>query len=57
MTRPAWLAIDSGISSSLTVPAGAWLTATSYCLQEVQGGQIWHVERPTPGNYVSGACA
>ena len=35
---PATLsAIDSGISPSLTVPAGAWLTATSYCLQEHAG--------------------
>ena len=34
MTTVGLLAIDSGVSPSLTVPAGAWLTATSYCLQE-----------------------
>jgi hypothetical protein len=50
-------AVDSGISPTLTVPAGAWLTATSYCLQESQGGQIWHVTRPTPGTYLAGVCA
>ena len=55
---PALLAgIDSGISASLTIPAGAWLTATAYCLQEVQGGQTWHLKRPTPGVYTAGACA
>ena len=55
---PATLsAVDSGIAPSLTVPAGAWLTATSYCLQDVQGGQTWHVTRPTPGTYLAGVCA
>ena len=55
---PATLsAVDSGIAPSLTVPAGAWLTATSYCLQDTQGGQIWHVTRPTPGTYLAGVCA
>ena len=57
LTPAALTAIDSGISPTLTVPAGAWLTATSYCLQESQGGQIWHVTRPTPGTYLAGACA
>ena len=57
MTPALLLAIDSGLSPSLTIPAGAWLTATSYCLQETQGGQIWHVTRPTPGTYLAGACA
>ena len=57
LTPAAMTAVDSGISGSLTVPAGAWLTATTYCLQEVQGGQIWHVRRPTPGTFLSGACA
>jgi type IV pilus assembly protein PilA len=57
MTKAGLLAIDSGIAPSLTVPAGAWLTATSYCLQDTQGGQIWHVTRPTPGTYLAGACA
>ena len=57
MTPAALALIDTGISPTLTVPAGAWLTATTYCLQETQGGQIWHIKRPTPGLYVSGACA
>ena len=57
MTKAGLLAIDSGIAPSLTVPAGAWLTATSYCLQDTQGGQIWHVTRPTPGTYLAGVCA
>jgi type IV pilus assembly protein PilA len=57
MTPTLLAAIDSGISPTVTVPAGAWLSATSYCLQETQGGQIWHVTRPTPGTYVAGACA
>ena len=57
MTQPLLLAIDSGLSPSLTVPAGAWLTASSYCLQETQGGQTWHITRPTPGAFVSGVCA
>ena len=57
LTPAALTAVDSGISPTLTVPAGAWLTATSYCLQESQGGQIWHVTRPTPGTYLAGVCA
>ena len=57
MTTGGLLAIDSGLSPSLTIPAGAWLTAASYCLQETQGGQVWHVTRPTPGTYLAGACA
>lgn len=57
LTKAGLVAIDAGTSASLTVPAGAWLTATSYCLEEVQGGQIWHITRPTPGTYLSGACA
>jgi type IV pilus assembly protein PilA len=57
MTPAALKLIDTGISPSLTVPAGAWLTATTYCLQETQGGQVWHVSRPTPGTYLAGACA
>ncbi len=57
MTPALLAAIDAGISPSLTIPAGAWLTATSYCLQEVQGSQTWHTIRPTPGTYVSGVCA
>ena len=57
MTKPLLVAIDTGVSPTLTVPAGAWLTATSYCLQEVQGGQTWHITRPSPGTYVTGVCA
>ncbi len=57
MTKPLLLVIDSGIAPSLTVPAGAWLTATTYCLEDTQGSQTWHVNRPSPGTYVSGACA
>jgi len=55
MTEADLIAIDSGLSPSLTV--GPTLTATTYCLEENQGGQIWHVDRPTPGTYLSGACA
>jgi type IV pilus assembly protein PilA len=54
MTTGALVAIDSGLSPTLTI--GPTLTATSYCLQEVQGGQTWHVVRPTPGTYLAGAC-
>jgi type IV pilus assembly protein PilA len=57
MTPATLAAIDSGISTSLTVPAGAWLTATTYCLQETQGGQVWHINRPTPSTYLTGPCA
>ena len=57
MTKAGLLAVDSGIAPSLTVPAGAWLTATAYCLEDTQGQQTWHINRPTPGTYVSGACA
>ena len=49
------LAIDSGLSPTLLVPAAS-ATATSYCLQETQGGQIWHVVRPTPSTYLAGVC-
>ena len=57
---PATLkAIDSGIAPSLLVPAGAWLTATTYCLQDTQGSQTWSVKRggAFTGAYTSGACA
>jgi type IV pilus assembly protein PilA len=57
MTTTALLAIDTGLSPTLTIPAGSWLSATSYCLQESQGGQVWHVTRPSPGTYLAGACA
>ena len=55
MTEANLLAIDTGLSPSLTV--GPTLTATSYCLEETQGGQTWHVDRPAPGTYLAGACA
>ena len=57
MTKAGLLAVDTGIAPSLTVPAGAWLTATTYCLEDTQGSQTWHINRPTPGTYASGACA
>ena len=57
MTKAGLLAVDTGIAPSLTVPAGAWLTATTFCLEDTQGGQTWHVNRPTPGTYASGPCA
>src|SRR5580765_1974292 len=57
MTTTALLAIDTGLSPTLTIPAGSWLSATSYCLQESQRGQVWHVTRPSPGTYLAGACA
>ena len=57
MTTTALLAIDTGLSPTLTDPGRPRLTATSYCLQETQGGQVWHVTRPTPGTYLAGACA
>jgi type IV pilus assembly protein PilA len=55
MTTGALLAIDTGLSPTLTIPAAS-ATATSYCLQESQGGQIWHVTRPSPGTYLTGVC-
>ena len=54
MTTAALLAVDSGLSASITI--GPTLTATSYCLQETQGGRTWSVTRPTPGTYVNAAC-
>ena len=57
MTKAGLLAVDTGIAPSLTVPAGAWLTATTYCLEDTQGSQTWHINRPTPGTYASGPCA
>ena len=57
MTPAALLAIDSGISSTLTV--GPTLTATSYCLQETVGGQTWSATGPGigPADYVQAPCA
>jgi len=55
MDLAAMQAVDAGISGTLTV--GATLTATSYCLQSVVGGQTWSVVRPTPGTFTNAACA
>ena len=57
MTPGLLAAIDAGISPTITVPAGAWLTTTAYCLQEVVGGRTWSVKRPTPGTFVNAACS
>ena len=54
MTEADLLVIDTGLSPTLTV--GPTLTATTYCLEESQGGQTWHVNRPAPGTYDSGPC-
>ena len=54
MTRPALLAIDSGLAANVTI--GPTLTATSYCLQDTEGGRTWSVVRPTPGTFVNAAC-
>ena len=54
MTRAALLAIDSGLAAGVTI--GPTLTATSYCLQDTEGGRTWSVTRPTPGTYVQAAC-
>ena len=55
MTTAGLLAIDSGLSGTLTIPAAS-ATATSYCLQESVGGRTWSVVRPTPGTYANAAC-
>ena len=54
MTRAALLAIDSGIAANVAV--GPTLTATSYCLEDTEGGRTWSVVRPSPGTYVNAAC-
>ena len=54
MTLASLQAIDTGISPNIVV--GPTLTATSYCLQETQGGRTWSVVRPTPGTYTNAAC-
>ena len=42
-------AIDSGISSTLTVADGAATpTATSYCITETVSGKTWSVQGPDP---------
>ena len=54
MTRAALVAIDSGIAANVTV--GPTLTATSYCLEDTEGGRTWSVVRPSPGTFVNAAC-
>jgi type IV pilus assembly protein PilA len=54
MTRAALLAIDSGLAANVTI--GPTLTATSYCLQDIEGGRTWSVVRPSPGTFVNVAC-
>jgi type IV pilus assembly protein PilA len=56
MTRAALLAIDSGLSPSLTI--GPTLSTTEYCLQELQGGRTWSLTRSATGSvYAMVACA
>ena len=43
MTKPLMIAIDSGISDSLTV---ATVAATTYCLTDTVGGKVWSVRGP-----------
>jgi prepilin-type N-terminal cleavage/methylation domain-containing protein len=43
MTKPLLVAIDSGISDTLTVASS---TATTYCLAETVGGKQWSVAGP-----------
>lgn len=45
--------VDSGLSPTVTT---ALLTATTYCIQSVVGGQTWKVNGPG-GTIVVGACA
>ncbi|MBA3433005.1 MAG: prepilin-type N-terminal cleavage/methylation domain-containing protein, partial [Actinobacteria bacterium] len=46
MDKPALIAVDSGISDSLTV---ASVTAITYCLAENVGGKLWSVRGPGAG--------
>jgi type IV pilus assembly protein PilA len=57
MTKAALLAIDAGMSASLTVGAVTAPSATAYCLEETVGTSTFHVDRPTPGTFLTGACA
>jgi len=43
MTKPLMVAIDSGISDSLTVASAA---AATYCLTDTVGGKVWSVRGP-----------
>ncbi len=45
MDNTALKAIDSGVSSSLTVPSA---TATAYCLTDTVSGKTWSVAGPGP---------
>ena len=52
MNNTALKAIDSGLSSTLTVPAA---TATNYCLQDSVGGKDAHASGPG-GRATKGTC-
>jgi len=57
MTRAKLVAIDSGISPTLTV---ASVTATTYCITDTVSGKTWSVAGPGPSSPVfknSGTCA
>ena len=45
MDTPALVAIDSGISPTLTV---ASVTTTTYCLTDTVSGKVWSVAGPEP---------
>jgi type IV pilus assembly protein PilA len=47
MTKATLIAVDSGISDSLTVASA---TATTYCLAETVGGKQWSVAGPGPSS-------
>lgn len=53
MDAAALNAIDAGISGTITVGSA---TATTYCLQEVIGGNTWSVNGPG-GSPAEAACA
>ena len=57
MDTPALVAIDSGISPTLTV---ASVTTTTYCLTETVSGKVWSVAGPEPSGtdyHASSNCA
>jgi hypothetical protein len=43
MTPATLLALDSGLSNTLTVPSAG---ASTYCLTDIKGGQRWSVAGP-----------
>ena len=47
MTKAALVAIDSGVSSSLTV---ASVAATTYCITDTVSGKTWSVQGPGPSS-------